>query len=253
MMDCPAPLLTAFPPSPNLLLDLARRRTDDAMLWEIARADYGWEADRAMKELRLIRDSGTIHAPISWPLAEVLGLSRYHDPDRPNPPPFEPGPSGRVGHQIRLFACAVLLRIQAEFEEERGGESLDPTLAACLISAGRLDDRVGEAVARFLTWRIAGGKPHQESWMMALGLLILATRLRGKRRAGVPLGAVAGWVFERESLDRRGRPGGRPRPFGIAQGMWRPLADELNGAARAAADAAVCADLDLCALLLDPG
>jgi len=65
MIEIPAALLAAFPPSVNLLLDHARRRTDDAMLTEIARADYGREADEMMAELRPIRDQGVVPSPLS--------------------------------------------------------------------------------------------------------------------------------------------------------------------------------------------
>ncbi len=44
-MVIPTEILTAFPPSADLLLDCARREIDDAMLMEIARADYGHWAD----------------------------------------------------------------------------------------------------------------------------------------------------------------------------------------------------------------
>ena len=40
-MQIPAALLTAFPPSRQLSLDVARRQVNDGMLREIAEADYG--------------------------------------------------------------------------------------------------------------------------------------------------------------------------------------------------------------------
>src|SRR5829696_9009521 len=125
MMGMPAALLAAFPPSADLLLDRARRKTDDAMLTEIARADYGLEADEMMAELRPIRDAGVIPDPLPGMLSEVLTLTCYSNPDAPNAPPFEPGPTGRRGHQTRLFACAVLLRAEADLPHGGGNIATD--------------------------------------------------------------------------------------------------------------------------------
>jgi hypothetical protein len=117
-MVIPAELIAAFPPSAELLLERARRQVDDAMLLDIAGADYGWMADEMMAELRPIRDKGVMPARMPWMLSEVLALTQFSDPDAPNAPPFEPGPTGRRGHLTRLFACAVLLRAEAELPDE---------------------------------------------------------------------------------------------------------------------------------------
>lgn len=113
-MDIPAPLIDAFPPNPDLLQERARRHVDDVMLTWIARADYGYMADEMMSELRPIRDTGVVPAPMHWQLREVFALTRWCNPEEPEMPPFEPGPTGRRGHYTRLFACAVLLRLEAE-------------------------------------------------------------------------------------------------------------------------------------------
>ncbi len=73
-MEIPDALLAAFPPSLDVLLDRSRRQTDNAMLMDIARADYGLEADEMMAELRPIRDTGVVPSPMSWMLNEVLTL-----------------------------------------------------------------------------------------------------------------------------------------------------------------------------------
>lgn len=158
-MEIPAALLTAFPPSVDLLLDCARQRTDNAMLMEIARADYGIMADERMTELRPIRDRGVIPNSMDFWLGEVLNLTRNRDPERPNAPPFEPGPTGRRGHQTRLFACAVLLRADVMPNHEGIDSSPDSTLAHGLISAGILGEEMSEAAACYLT----GGSPSGES------------------------------------------------------------------------------------------
>ena len=135
IMVIPAELIAAFPPSAELLLDRARRHVDDAMLVTIARADYGVMADEMLAELRPIRDRGDIPARIHGQLREVLTLTRWSDPDHPYPPPFEPGPSGQSGHQIRLFVCAVLLRAETEPTNQFVDSDPASTLAQCLASA----------------------------------------------------------------------------------------------------------------------
>ncbi len=128
MTAVPATLIAAFPPSAELLLERARHRTDDAMLREFAEADYGWRADEVMVELRPIRDKGGVPAPMPWKLSEVLTLTQFSNPEAPNLPPFKPGPTGRRGHQTRLFACAVLLRAEAELPHEGVNTTPDSAL-----------------------------------------------------------------------------------------------------------------------------
>ncbi len=257
MMEIPASLLVAFPPSAGLLLDRARRATDDAMLWEIARADYGCEADDMMIELRPIRDDGVVPAPLPWMLGEVLTLTHYSNPDVPNAPPFEPGPTGRRGHQTRLFACAVLLHAEAKLPQEEGNIAADSALAQCLVSANVLGEEMSEAAARYLTWRISCRERGPKSLLFALGLLILATRLRSGRLAEPSLGAIARWILAMESLEQREFPpspaGPRPLPFSIQAGFWQPLAAELKNEADSLREDYIRTDLELCGLLLDPG
>jgi hypothetical protein len=73
-MDIPAALIAAFPPSPDLLLDRARRHVDDEMLMWIASADYGYMAGEMLAELRPIRDQGIIPAPLDGPLIRPRGI-----------------------------------------------------------------------------------------------------------------------------------------------------------------------------------
>jgi hypothetical protein len=148
-MDVPIALLAAFPPSNQRLLDVTRRQIDDEMLLEIAMADYGIDAEIHLAALRPIRETGVVPEPLDWHPGEVLELTRYCDPDHPDPPPFRPGPAGRRGHQIRAFACAVLLRAGADHDCVS-----EATLAQCLVSANVIDEEVSEAAACLLTWEI---------------------------------------------------------------------------------------------------
>lgn len=256
-MEIPASLLDAFPPSVDLLFDLARRKTDNAMLADIARADYGQGADEAMAELRPIRDRGVVPVPLPWTVGEVLNLTRYCNPDAPNPPPFAPGPTGRRGHQTRLFACAVLLRAEAELPREQSNIDAGSTIAQCLVSANALGEEMSEAAACYLTWRASRRENDPDSLLSALGLLILATRLRCGRLAEPSLGAIAEWVLAIESLDREPFPPNhanpRPQPFSLQAGFWRPLAAELRNEAESIREDDIRTNLELCGLLLDPG
>ena len=255
-MEIPAALLAAFPPSADLLLDRARRRTDDAMLWEIARADYGMEADAMMAALRPIRDAGMIPSPLPGMLGEVLSLTHYSNPDVPDSPPFEPGPTGLAGHQARLFACAVLLRVEADLHPEQRMLT-DSALAQALVSANRLDETMSEAVACHLTWRLSRKAEDEEPLLLALGLLILAARLRSGRFSDSDLGTIANWALAIEARESQRFPlnhaGPRPLPFSIHSGFWLPLVEELKDETRSIPNVDVRTDLELCALLLEPG
>ncbi len=257
-MDIPASLITAFPPSADLLLDRARRHTDDAILVEIARADYGDMADEMLAELRLIRDKGTVPAPMQSQLTEVLELIRWSDPEAPNSPPFEPGPTGRRGHQTRLFACAVLLFADAEPANQYIDNAHDSTLAQCLVSAKALGAEFSEAAARFLTWRIPRMEFFANQQLFALGLLILATRLRTGRIADSALGELAEWVIAEEALYRQKQfPSDplNPMPvaFSLQSRFWRSLAAELMEEAASIRADDVRTNLQLCELLLESG
>jgi len=248
-MVIPRELIIAIPPSPDLLLERARRRTDDWMLMEIARADYGQMADEMMAQLRPIRDKGIVPSPMDGQLIEVLSLTRWCNPEAPNSPPFEPGPSGHRGHQARFFACAVLLR------SGREPASADSTLALGLASAKVLGDEMSEAIGRFLTWQLMNLQIDHEPLLFAVGLLVVATRLRAGRITDAELGKVAEWVLEEESLDRGAFPSRsvepRPLAFSIQQGFWRPLAEEIKCEAATIAAEDVRTKLQLCSLLLE--
>ena len=262
-MEIPAALVTAFPLSRDGLFNRVARDTDDAMLAVIARADYGIGADEALAELQAVRDSGVLPARLSGLAWEVLGLTRFADPDAPNAPPFDPGPSGSAGHQARLFAGALLLWLDAD-----AATRVDPrypiiptlddaTLAQSLVSAGVLGPTSSEPLATFLTWWLTGQSPPGLRCLLpALGLLILALRLRAHRFDEATLGEFAAWVLTLEKPDYADLPGRpdlpRPQPFGVQSGFWVPLMAELAaGAATLEAEEARTI-VQLCGLLIDP-
>ena len=191
-MDLPHELHAAFPPSNHQLLDVARAYVDDDMLEEIARADYGCDAELHLAALRPIRDSGIMPASLGWQPREVLQLIRWSNPEDPN---HKPGSTGRRGHQMRAFACAVLLRAAGESGEDDG--SMEATLAQCLSSAKALGDEMNNAAAAFLTW----GIPRlacQDQWLFALSLIVVASRFRPDRISEEMMCAMTAWVFAEE-------------------------------------------------------
>jgi hypothetical protein len=257
----PAALVALFPPSADLLLDRARRQMDDTMLMQVARADYGEMADEMFAELRPIRDKGIIPAPMHGQLREVLALTRWCNPEMPESPPFEPGPTGRSGHQIRLFACAVLLRGAAEPPNEHIDGTEDSSLALSLTSAKVLGEEMSEAAARFLTWRIPRLRMEScgesDPLLFALGLLLLAIRLRAGRITELVLRSAAEWVLAVELLWRQASgpddpSDPRPAAFSLQSGFWQPLAAELINEAAAIRAHDVRENVQLCALLLEP-
>ncbi|MDB5390532.1 MAG: hypothetical protein JWM11_6178 [Planctomycetaceae bacterium] len=247
-------LIAAFPPSPNQLLDRIRRDIDDAMLLHIANADYGYQSLEMLPLLRIIRDTGVIPMPINWQLEEVLSLSHWINPDKPEAPPFEPRPIGKPAHQIRLFACAVLLRADAERLSEYRDLSKDSTLALCLASAKALGPDFSSAMASFLTWQLMSSYNEVDPLFSAIGLLIIATRMRTHGITETLIGKIADWIleFEQGTCKTYAWVFSNPRPFAFSlqQGFWQSLAVELNVAANTIQDAEVRTNAQLCALLI---
>lgn len=255
-MNFPHELFAAFPPSREVLLDGARLAIDDAMLRQIARADYGEMADEMLAELRPIRDHGTIPCPMHWQLLEVLQLTRWSEPDDPNPSPFARGPSGRRGHQTRLFACAALLRAATDPASGYNDEDCcyDSSLALGLASARVLGDEMNEAFGCLLTWRLTR-LASRESVFFAIALLVIAARLGPGRVDDAALGKLAGWVLEEESLEQRRRPWNpanpRPKEFSVEQGFWQPLVAEIKDKAATLPAGEIRTSVELCAILLE--
>lgn len=266
-MEVPDFLLAAFPPSRNALIDSARLETDDAMLMEIAKADYGQGVDELMPEIRAIRDTGIVPSPVSNMLFEVLTLTHYSNLDVPEAPPLEPGPAVLRAHQTRFFACALLLHIESGWPYEFC-LTTGSALANGIISAKHLNEGMSAAVGCFLTWRLVGQKEVEESEgvLFALALLILATRLRSERFTESDLGAVATWALALESRSCNSyRTNAMPPSYDYAKywlsplsldaveaGFWRPLVEEFEQEVKSIEDVQVRSDLELCGLLLHP-
>lgn len=119
------------------------------MLTEIAEADYSTDIAEHLAALLPTRDSGVM-PPLAWHPVEVLGLIRWSEPGEAD---WKPGAAGERGHVMRAFACAVLLRMAAEAENQDHDFSENDTLIQLIDSAMALGPEVTEAAARFVAWR----------------------------------------------------------------------------------------------------
>jgi hypothetical protein len=140
--------LDQFAPSCDSLLQLAFRHVDDSTLREIAAADYGQDADEHLSQLLAIKN-GNIPAPMRWEPKEVLELIRWSEPEDPT---WSPGSTGHRGHWMRLLACAVLLRAEAEPANEHYFSGEDSTIIQLVDSTIKLGDDATNAALQFLCW-----------------------------------------------------------------------------------------------------
>lgn len=144
------PSLENLDPSDEPLLSIVFQHVDDAMLKEIAEADYGLGVDEHLQALKEIK-AGAIPAPMQWEPKEVLELIRWSEPDDPK---WSPGSTGERGHWMRLFACTVLLRAAAEPENDGYFDGDDSTIIQLVDSALKLGEKTSNAALRFLCWRM---------------------------------------------------------------------------------------------------
>jgi hypothetical protein len=147
------------------LLALVCDRIDDAMLLEIARADYGDDVELHLEILHQIR-AGSIPAPLQWHPGEVLCLTRWTEWDSLTARDEAIATRNRW---MRLFACTVLIWASLEpenYEYQAGSwdysEGEDSTIIQFLDSALSLGDdvsisqseRYANAALQFLGWRM---------------------------------------------------------------------------------------------------
>lgn len=114
----PIELLNNLNPNKSALLQAIIPKMTEDMLWSIAQADYGFEADYYMQELKKIQKFQVPPKKIEFILKEVLELTRWGDAKTAQE------------HWKRLFACTNLLMMA--YDTERIGEN--QTLANLLDS-----------------------------------------------------------------------------------------------------------------------
>lgn len=146
----------------------------------------------------------------------------------------------------------MLLRISSGPDRLYEDLASDTTLANCLVSAGVCGDAFNKALACFLTWQFPNS---DQPVYAALALLTLAVRLNVGRMCEPELNDLAEWVLAQDEA-RTMREGNfdpaNPRPidFSLQQGLWHPVAVELQAQARSVKRPETCENLELCLLLL---
>jgi hypothetical protein len=148
--------LKRLDPTDKPLFALLFQHVDDAMLAEISRADFGYDADTHLETLRGIRE-GTIPVPMPWCPGKVLALTQWTEPDDSTPKDMQ---IGIRGHWIRLFACTVLIRASIELQnheyktEDWAYLDEDETIVQFLDSSLKLNSDISLAALQFLSWRM---------------------------------------------------------------------------------------------------
>lgn len=232
-MKLPSSLSKNFPPSADAIWNRLRPAADNVMLRQIAQADFGHLADEMFDLLRKIRDRDEWTVPIHRQLIEVLQLTRWCDPDRPEKPPFDPGPMGTEGHLTRLWACVAILRAADVPEASYRHDNYGSTIAQALVSARHFDREINVALAQYLAWRLSQPEPCDQHLQNILGMLVLVLRLVPEQQREPLVEVLIGWLemIDAEQARDFGRHDpidSRPVDFSIASGFWKPLVQEAN-------------------------
>lgn len=167
--------LQSFEPDSEELFDRLLPRIDDWMLLEIARADYGQDAEKHLAPLKLFRDSRELPL-LEWCPAEALELIRWSEPEDPA---WKPGGQGAYGHLLRAFACSTLLRSYARMENQQKWHSFNETAFQLSDSLRKLGGDLLPTGAKFLAWCLEYlGPLHEDKFESPfLGLALLAVAL----------------------------------------------------------------------------
>ncbi len=205
-----APFPAPIEPHPGLLLAKLARQVDEAMLRDIAEADYAQQANEHYAVLRRMRDEGFVPMP-EWVPQEVLELIRWSQPDQPG---WMPGGQGERGHWMRAFCCASLLRMAGE-KGMRPHVSFNETTVALVASLDTLNAGLWAETGALLNWfidRLAMERDRGEEPFIGVALLYCALHV-----AAVPdpsITALCRWTIDREQEEAFG-------PMGAANdGGW---------------------------------
>jgi hypothetical protein len=226
-------LLMVFQPDENAFTPLFLANLDEAMLREIACADYGWKADKCYELLQPMLTAGVIAAD-DFNLREVLELIRWSEPDDPK---WSPGGHGQRGHWMRLFACTALIRFAPTHLHLLSGEC--GTFAQFTSSAIELGQPTARAAASVLSWRfLAYPGDEEDAAFLAFAILLLATHLEHGEDRGPWLKELCVWVEEQEACARHATQWNSSLPhrdrwllgltnFDHLEPVWRSLAHRI--------------------------
>lgn len=164
-------LLAEFAPDPAPLQELIRQNVDDAMLREIAAADYGEDVELHYKGVQGFY-AGEIPDPFHWHPREVLELVQWSQPEDRS---WSPGGFGERGHWMRIFCCASLLRA-GTISSNNVGES--SPIILLVDSALKIRNELLPAVLYFLIWKLNLYPKHDyERQYCAIGCLLMIVTL----------------------------------------------------------------------------
>lgn len=167
--------LEQFSPCEDSLLQLAITKVDSSMLMEIARADYGFDEQKHYSALAGIY-RGIIPGPTGWYPQEVLQLTRWSEPgtcSKSNPK------AHARDHWMRLFACTVLMKIEATPEAAGYVLGEDSNVIQLTESALELGPTVVDKAISFLAWFVLEDETHPCRFA-ATAILLLAIHSRLK-------------------------------------------------------------------------
>jgi hypothetical protein len=190
-------VLIQFDPAPDSLLREISKHIDDAMLEQIALADYGEEKEEHLAALREIRDTGKTPIKMEWCPTEVLELIRWSQPDDPN---WKPGATGLFGHWMRAFCTAALLRALREPTNYDVGDS-EKTLINLILSLRALPIDLNPQAASFLSWLLLHSDLESNNEALpayGVGLLWFALQHPGSTH-GYALESLANWIIHRST------------------------------------------------------
>src|SRR5215831_288717 len=150
-------LLNRFEPDGDVLLRAISEHVTEKMLECISRADYGCDADQHFGVLRQLRDAGVLPQNPGWVPMEVLELIRWSEPDDPN---WKPSGTGEVGHWMRGFSCAAILRAEHEpWNYQYSDSSTSSTVIQLILSLDALGIDLNREAARNFAWLILKSDP----------------------------------------------------------------------------------------------
>jgi len=196
------------PDAEGLLREISRHINDE-MLEEIAAADYGLEKERHLLVLRQVRETGTFPPDMHWFPMEVMELIRWSEPEDPA---WKPGRMGELGHWMRAFSCAAILRAEHEpYNYLHNHGSTDSTLIQMILSLRVLPVDINSHAAKFFAWLMLNSEPEGRDNRVCsygIGLFWFALRLNPPP-SDETLISLATWtlrradeLFGRYSLDR---------------------------------------------------
>lgn len=190
-------LLNRFEPDGDMLLRTIAAHVTDEMLECIAQADYGCDADAHLAALRELWSTGLLPQDPGWVPMEVLELIRWSEPENPE---WKPGRMGELGHWMRAFSCAAILRAEHEpWNYTYNDGSTDSTTIQLVLSLDAVGVDLKREAARDFAWLILKSDPEGKNESIreyGVALLWFALQLE-PAVADEDLIALAEWVVRR--------------------------------------------------------